>query len=60
MAKKNLAYKEWKTQLIKITAKETGKPEHEIKINDDGARIWFSDGISPYFCFRENYNNDGD
>lgn len=53
-------YDDWKKELIVITAKETGKEEWEIKINDDAAYGWFLDGISPYFCFRENWQSDGD
>lgn len=55
-----MSYEQWKAQLIEVTAKETGRPAHEIKINDDGARSWFEDGFTPYQTFRETYQNEQD
>lgn len=51
------AYIEWKNELIQIAAKETGTQEIDIKINDNEARAWFESGISPYYCFRENWKS---
>lgn len=50
------AYLKWKKELIEITARETGTPENQIKINDKEARDWFESGIPAYYCFRENFN----
>ena len=42
--------------LIEITSKETGIDIREIKINRDAVKSYFDDGIPPYYCFREEYN----
>ena len=42
--------------LIEITSKETGIDIKEIKINRDAVKSYFDDGIPPYYCFREEYN----
>jgi hypothetical protein len=42
--------------LVEITAKETGKPKEEIKINREAVKSYFDDGIPPYYCFREEWN----
>lgn len=55
-----MTYEQWKQELIDVTAKETGRDKSEIKIGDAAAKEWFNDGIDPYYCFRENWNNDGD
>lgn len=51
-------YEKWKAELIRITAEKTGTPEHEIKINDKGAREWYDAGVSPYFTFRETWGGE--
>jgi hypothetical protein len=50
-----MSYEDWKAELIKVTAEETGRPASEIKINDAGAKEWYNSGVPPYFTFRENY-----
>lgn len=50
-------YDEWKAELIQITAKETGRPAEEIKLNDTEARAWYDDGVPAYFTFRETYQS---
>lgn len=55
-----MSYAEWKAELIKVTAKETGREEHEIKINDPSAAEWYRSGWSPYYTFRETYCNEND
>lgn len=55
-----MSFEDWKAELIKVTAKATGLPEHEIKINDQGAAEWYRSGWSPYYTFRETYAGDGD
>lgn len=52
---KTKAYIAWRKELIQITAIETGRQEIDIKIDDTEAREWFESGISPYYCFRENW-----
>lgn len=46
---------EYIKELIEITSKETGRDKSEIKINREAVKEYFNDGISPYFCFREEY-----
>jgi hypothetical protein len=43
--------------LIDITSKEAGLPKEEIKVNREAVKEYFDDGIPPYFCFREEFNN---
>lgn len=54
-----MTYEEWKAALIRVTAEKTGKQEHEIKINDKGAREWYDAGVDPYHTFRETFANEG-
>ena len=55
-----MTYLEWKMELIQITARETKHQDWEIKINDTAAKEWYDSVVSPYMCFRENWQNDGD
>lgn len=55
-----MSFEEWKAQLISVTAKQTGLPESEIKINDESAASWYRDGFTPYQTFRETYSNEND
>ena len=55
-----MTYQEWKFELIQITARELKTPEWQIKINDMAAKEWYDSGVSPYMCFRENWQSDGD
>lgn len=60
MTNQTNSYEEWKAELIRIAAKETNQPETSIKINDIEAREWYNAEWSPYYVFRENWQNDGD
>lgn len=53
-------YDEWKAELIKVTARATGKSEREIRISDGDARMWYNDGFTPYQCFRETWDMEND
>lgn len=50
----------WKAELIKIAATETKHPESSIRINDYEAMQWYDAGWTPYYVFRECWDNDED
>ena len=54
--KPKLSFEEWKAELIRITAEETGKSANDIRLGE-GAREWYDDGFSPYATFRETYGH---
>lgn len=54
------SYEDWKAELIRIAAKETGQSESAIKINDSEAKSWYNDGWPAYYVFRENWGNECD
>lgn len=52
------SYEEWKAELIRIAAEETG--QSGIKINDQEAKEWYNQGWPAYYVFRENWGNECD
>lgn len=50
-------FESWLEQLQTITAEKTGT---NAKINQAEAKKWYSDGFTPYQCFRENWHSDGE
>ena len=57
-----LSFDDWKVELVRISARETGTPEVTMiaLINFDEAKKWWQDGWSPYATFRETYSNEND
>lgn len=60
MEKETTTYEEWKAELIKVTAKETGISVDGIIVDDAEAKRWYDDGVSPYMCFRETWGNENE
>lgn len=59
-AAKTLTFEQWKAELITVTARATGQSERSITIRDRQAKEWYDSGATPWQCFRENFDNDGD
>lgn len=53
-------FQKWLTELRRVYVQNVGVTKDEVKINSDAAYSFFKDGYSPYYCFREAYQNDGD
>jgi hypothetical protein len=50
----NAKFVTWLAELSKLLHEASqGQP---VKINQDEARKWFDDGMTPYQCFRETWN----
>ena len=60
MTNESNSYADWKAELIRIAAKETGQSESAININDNEAIQWYNDGWPAYYVFRENWDNECD
>lgn len=60
MTNQTSSYEDWKAELIRITAEETHQFPDSIRINEAEANGWYKAGWTPYYVFRENWQNDGD
>lgn len=57
---KPIPFEEWKDELIRVTARATGRSERSIVIKDQQAKEWYDSGATPWQTFRENFDCDGD
>lgn len=55
-----ITFDEWKAELITVTARYAGVSERTIVINDQQTKKWYDSGATPWQCFRENWDCDGD
>lgn len=60
MTNENHSYDDWKAELIRIAARETGHLVTDKWIHDDTAREWYNEGWEPYYTFRECWGNECD
>lgn len=53
--KRVMSFEDYRAELIRIAAENTGEPSYLIKVNDAAAREWYDAGIPAYYCFREEW-----